>query len=412
MQKQKIVGLSVLLTISFFLSYVPSATAKEASEVTEENSELTSSDSAIAEKPSIAATTDATVTPEQKTIYRIAAQFSKCAYSGTDTPLKSKDWTDFQWFSDAKDEVYIRNKIAKMTGANSSVLVTEEQPPTKEEVRALVDSFISSGLISTKDEKTLGFLTHSKSPKKRKKDIRIFVNADVELYEKSVPKTGVENSDVNALSDYAYAFGKNTKIISGKTVYVIAFRGTASKINAAIDALAIPVNFIESGTQVHAGFEVFRQECQRTPELTRFVTTIKNDTTPKIIIITGHSLGAAVAVLETAYLIESTDNGGLGIPAKDVHLIALAEPCPGTTGFVKCYEPKIKNYKWFWNALDIVPLAPTLIPKRLTGGVNYKHFKGRLISFDHPKKPITTRLNPLKKHKLQYYVEYINKKYK
>jgi surfactin synthase thioesterase subunit len=58
--------------------------------------------------------------------------------------------------------------------------------------------------------------------------------------------------------------------------------------------------------------------------LKNFIEKIEKDKTNPIIIIVGQSMGAAVALLEAAYLTEKRD-----VNPDNLYLITMAEPCPG-----------------------------------------------------------------------------------
>ena len=178
---------------------------------------------------------------------------------------------------------------------------------------------------------------------------------------------------------------------------MIAFRGTADGISWILtDFMAFPIDFLQTGTQVHAGFEWNRLECMKQAILQNVIEEIKKDKSNPLVIISGHSLGAAVAVLETAYFIEQKITN-----PENIYMVTYAEPCPGTENFVERYKPQIEYYKWFCNLFDPVPLLPVII--------GYQHFDFRsglnLLSVGPKVPPLE---NTLIRHDLKYYRSYVN----
>ena len=191
---------------------------------------------------------------------------------------------------------------------------------------------------------------------------------------------------------FGYAVGKKT--IDNRNVYVISFRGTSDKWSWIFsDFLAVPLKFLDTNTYVHTGFEWNRQACMNSSLLNNFVKEIKTDQSNPCVIITGHSLGAAVAVLESAFLVEKQY-----VKPENLYLIPLAEPCPGRSDFVDYFKHKLKNYTWFCNKLDPVPYLPL--------SVGYRHF-GKKISFNKPPSDLWERFEVFKWHDILLYYKYI-----
>lgn len=185
-----------------------------------------------------------------------------------------------------------------------------------------------------------------------------------------------------------YVFVIASKEIEGNKVYVISFRGTADTYSWILtDFMAWPTQFLNTGTYVHSGFEWYRQSCNKNNALKAFLDKIKNDSNP-CVLVTGHSLGAATAVLEGAYLIENKI-----VKTSDINVIPLAEPCPGRPDFVQRYQNSFNVYNWFGNNLDPVPVLPGL--------VGYSHF-GNMMPFSlGPQDKVFDR------HSLDFYREYL-----
>jgi hypothetical protein len=434
MQKQKIVGLSVLLVVGLFIGHITTVTADDAP------TPLT-----------LIGITPPVITPKLTKIYKIAATFSKLAYSGYKKPdadhpnppenvqyntLKDEGWNPV-WVHGGEKTIP-SDKMSMMFEANDpSSTRPQSITPTDSEITEMKTTLESYATFLTEgcpeQAKTLGLLTgcgtgtdtetYFKEDLNLDEDTAIIsdipskLNDNLKQYEHTYVNLTArprKRRPTKITTDYAYALGY--KKIDDTTVYIIAFRGTVSPINAIVDVLAQPVKFKGSTDYiVHKGFNMFWEECQldpnepsdlsKTSPLVDFVQNkVKKDPNKKIVIVTGHSLGAAVAVLEAAHLIAD------GVSAKKLYLITLAEPCPGTKKFEKQYGKAITNYKWFCNAFDIVPIAPMLVPKRISkwkevpNPDKFRHFNRRgLMSFDLPEESI----NPLKKHGIINHINYI-----
>ena len=128
-----------------------------------------------------------------------------------------------------------------------------------------------------------------------------------------------------------------------------------------------------------------------------FVERIKNDQSGPIVIITGHSLGAGMAVLQAAYFIEEKI-----VSPENLYLITFAEPPPGKKDFVNRYSDKFaKGHYYYWsNKHDPVPILPAA---RL-----YKHM-GEEVKFDsrveHPVKIDTWFKYMILRHDILHYIE-------
>ena len=175
---------------------------------------------------------------------------------------------------------------------------------------------------------------------------------------------------------YGYATGK--KVIDGKNVYVIAFRGTHDLYSLLLTDLlqASPsMNFENTGAQVHRGFELCRQAALKQEKLNSFIEKIKNDKSDPIVLVTGHSLGAGMATLQAAAFVENNI-----VSSENLHLITFAEPPCGKSSFNNIYKQKIPNYSWWTNLYDPVPVAPVL--------VSFLHMKWNKRILFNSKKPV------------------------
>ncbi|WP_151193685.1 lipase family protein [Cysteiniphilum sp. JM-1] len=152
---------------------------------------------------------------------------------------------------------------------------------------------------------------------------------------------------------------------------IIAFRGTDTISNVIVDSAAFQVNFEQTNTGVHAGFYSYLLDVVERD--TNFANWLKDNVNKDTqLLITGHSLGAAVATLMAAYLIEQ------GFSSEKIKLITFAEPAPGSEAFAERYAPLLKNYVWEANIPDPVvwstAIAGDLYTKYMHHKVSYHHF--------------------------------------
>ena len=217
----------------------------------------------------------------------------------------------------------------------------------------------------------------------------------LEYYNKYLAdKNMLLGEDILIHQHFGYVTGH--KVISDTDIFTIAFRGTSDTYSWFLtDFLAWPSKFFDTETHVHTGFlwnflsiiersqwKNFLSEIQRTETAGKNVE----------VIITGHSLGGATAVLAAAYLLENKI-----VNKDDLYTITLAEPCPGKPDFVSRYKQKFnnENYATVINLFDIVPFSPMV--------VGFIHFDfGQLYFFDSK-----TDRNPSKRHNFSHYAKYI-----
>lgn len=190
-----------------------------------------------------------------------------------------------------------------------------------------------------------------------------------------------------------FGFTLGEKMIDGRDVYVLAFRGTDDIYSWIFtDFLAVPTRFLNTETRVHKGFEWHRQTCFKNKELNEFRQRVEKDVKAgknPLLIITGHSLGAATALLSAAFL-ERND-----FPRQNVALVTLAEPSPGREDFVAFFTPRIK-YTTITNTADVIPKMPPLL--------GYKRFNGEEVTFKQ-------KGNLAKRHLIGTYKKFIDDKY-
>ncbi len=136
-------------------------------------------------------------------------------------------------------------------------------------------------------------------------------------------------------------------IAESTTQIIISVRGTASFQDAVQDAEAKQVDFKEGKGQVHLGFyEGFGFVKQKLDAYLK-----KHPQADKTFVVTGHSLGAAVATLIAAYLREK-------ITSK-VILYTYGSPRVGNKTFADRYtRTKPFTYYRIVNGSDVVTMVP------------------------------------------------------
>jgi predicted lipase len=295
---------------------------------------------------------------EQENLYYEAALFSQAAYGGTkletEKPkLEKNGWSSFQLVKEEESIYEIQKEIL-----NTEAKVGNLKAFTSEH---------GADLASLKAEYT---------PLENKKNI--------------------DWEDIDPVKQhYGYLLSRNVE----KHQYMIAFTGTYDTYSWIFtDFMAFPTQFLDIGINVHAGFEWNRQACMRTEAINIFIQEFKRDLEGELII-TGHSMGGAVAVLETAYLLEKED-----ISPEKIKVITFAEPCPGTLKFVDRYKSGFLDYTVFVNQYDMVPLLPM--------AVGYRHFDmGAAVICDEgpdPEEGATVKeLIALagERHDMKYYID-------
>ncbi|MDC0534907.1 lipase family protein [Francisellaceae bacterium] len=135
-------------------------------------------------------------------------------------------------------------------------------------------------------------------------------------------------------------------VASKENNVILSFRGSSNWQNWVFtDFFITPVWFYNTETLVHAGFALFLYEAINDPKFVQWYEEHVNQDTN--FIITGHSLGAAVATLMTAKLM-SVDQ----VDADKINLVTYAEPAPGQFNFAQKYNFKFKNYIWVASPID------------------------------------------------------------
>jgi len=133
---------------------------------------------------------------------------------------------------------------------------------------------------------------------------------------------------------------------------IIAFRGSDNIANWVADGMVWPVYFPDTKLAVHFGFSLYWLEATHQKD---FQEWWKNHVDAETeIVISGHSLGAAVAVLYAAGLLIEEE-----MPGERIALMTFAEPAPGQYGFAQYLNQQLGNYVAMGNILDPVCYSTT-----------------------------------------------------
>ncbi|MGB0371562.1 MAG: lipase family protein [Opitutales bacterium] len=154
------------------------------------------------------------------------------------------------------------------------------------------------------------------------------------------------------------------------TIY-IAHRGTKTSKEWDVDSQAVPKTLEVNGNdlgKVHRGFHRTYFSCEA--KLKSSLTQLLNDTgiTSTSLIITGHSLGAAVSTLHTRAFVPAD----WGLPS-DIPFGALtfASPQPGVESFKNSFEDADEKCRHIINKNDLVPKLPGVAEYCHTGRIMY-----------------------------------------
>lgn len=136
-----------------------------------------------------------------------------------------------------------------------------------------------------------------------------------------------------------------------KTIYVV-FRGTSSLLNWMSDFEVKQTKYLsypECDCNIHYGF--YRATMNLKNETIRYISQLKTLYSSYNIIITGHSLGAAIAQVLSMELLKEGYN---------LELYNYGQPRVGDNKYALFVNNKIKNYWRFTHNKDIVPHLPPI----------------------------------------------------
>jgi triacylglycerol lipase len=156
-------------------------------------------------------------------------------------------------------------------------------------------------------------------------------------------------------------------IIESHDTIVIAFRGTTSTADTISDLIAIqiPYPWVPNGGKTHCGFtEIYATARQQ------ILTALSKCSNNKKLLITGHSLGGALAVLCALDLAYNTK-------FKTPSVYTYGAPRVGDPTFAAAYNRKIAINHRLAIESDLIPLIPPPIYKTPRSKVFlYLHVKG------------------------------------
>lgn len=137
-------------------------------------------------------------------------------------------------------------------------------------------------------------------------------------------------------------------ILESEDTIIVSFRGTKSDTDWVADALVTqkPYPFTANSGNVHNGFLSIYESCRDT-----IMDTLSQLSSYKTLLITGHSLGGALAVL---HMLDARVN----ISFSHYELYNFGAPKVGDRAFCNYYKIQVANSFRLVNLFDIVPLLP------------------------------------------------------
>lgn len=169
-------------------------------------------------------------------------------------------------------------------------------------------------------------------------------------------------------------------------LYVLATAGTESKASLQLDLLRSFVPYLgDTERQVHEGFFQLSQSLRTDSRVDHFIQEVASNPQNKLLL-TGHSLGGAVAIITAKSLDESHI-----LPTSQLEVITFGAPMPGNRAFVECLQDLPSEYIAIDD--DIVPRILQLVSDRYRGTLD------NTIRWDSGK-PYT-----IFAHSMQHYLE-------
>jgi triacylglycerol lipase len=173
-----------------------------------------------------------------------------------------------------------------------------------------------------------------------------------------IPTKGASNRKLGVDHGNRVFYGFVAQNLATPTSYVAAIRGTAGMIEWVIDAEFVPIPHPRyPGARVEQGFWSIYQTMSLADPATG-VTTFQNaaEGVEKLvgngsIVVTGHSLGAAIAT----FFVEDVAERLAGV----VTACLFASPRTGDAVWAAIFDKNVKQYSLYNYVLDLVPHVPT-----------------------------------------------------
>ncbi|WP_440617260.1 lipase family protein [Cysteiniphilum sp. 6C5] len=140
---------------------------------------------------------------------------------------------------------------------------------------------------------------------------------------------------------------------------MISFRGSDNITNWLLDAFVKPSFFNGTNTRAHTGFQLYLIEILLNKKFLNWIDSNVDSNTQ--VIISGHSLGGAVATLFSAKMLMDDT-----LKADHLSVITFAAPAAGQYDFAEYFKDKLVNYIWVANIVDPVVY--------ITQAFGYHHF--------------------------------------
>ena len=183
-------------------------------------------------------------------------------------------------------------------------------------------------------------------------------------------------------------------VAESKDKIILAFRGTASPqdYDSNLDLFQIPYPFMEFGGKTHRGITHIYQSTRN-----KLIEELNKFSTAKQLFVTGHSLGANLAILSSLDIAVNTQ-------FKNPILYTFAASRIGDPNFVSNFNKNVKNSIRIYNVHDFVPTLPSreYPPPFTKEGLVYKHINTAY--------PLSFQLNNTHfNHKILYYFYNLSK---
>ncbi|WP_203249772.1 MULTISPECIES: lipase family protein [Cysteiniphilum] len=146
---------------------------------------------------------------------------------------------------------------------------------------------------------------------------------------------------------------------SDENTVIISFRGSDNITNWVLDTFVVPSFFNGTNTRAHTGFQLYLIEIMLNKRFLDWMDSNVDNNTK--VIISGHSLGGAVATLFSAKMTEDDK-----LKSDHLSVITFAAPAVGQYDFVAYFKDKLVDYIWVANVVD-----PVIY---MTQAFGYHHF--------------------------------------